>query len=226
MRSGSKSLAADSFHGVHVLVDDDPRWSIDPIAQAKAACRGGAQVIQLRCKYVTDQQSLEWARQIRILTRMHGSRFVMNDRFDLALAADADGVHLGQSDLDPATVAKSLDRPLAIGRSTHTKEQLRTSLKEPIDYVAFGPVFGTQSKQSEYSARGLEALLQAKKIVGDRPLVAIGGITVHNLQSVISAGAQAAAVISAVIDTPDPAASTRSLVDFFNSTEQDRSEEK
>lgn len=226
MSTGSKSLVSDSFHGLHVLVDDDPRWSIDPITQAKAACRGGAQVIQLRCKYATDQQSLDWARQIRILTRMHGSRFVMNDRFDLALAADADGVHLGQSDLDPANVAEALDRPLAIGRSTHTEEQLLASLTEPIDYVAFGPVFGTQSKQSEYSARGLTALLQAKKIVGDRPLVAIGGITVHNMQSVISAGAQAAAVISAVIDTPDPAASARSLVDFFKAPERAQSEEQ
>ena len=225
MGKGSKSLVTDSFCGLHVLVDDDPRWPIDPITQAKAACRGGAQVIQLRCKYATDRQSLDWAKQIRILTHTHGSRFVMNDRFDLALAADADGVHLGQSDLDPETVARALDRPLAIGRSTHTEEQLLASLTEPIDYVAFGPVFGTQSKQSEYSARGLDALLQAKKIVGNRPLVAIGGITLHNMQSVISAGAQAAAVISAVIDTPDPAASTRSMADFFKATERDRPEE-
>ena len=153
---------------------------------------------------------------------MHGSRFVMNDRFDLALAADADGVHLGQSDLDPGTVAAALNRPVAIGRSTHTEEQLIASLTEPIDYVAFGPVFGTQSKQSDYSDRGLDALRQAKKIVGERPLVAIGGISVRNLESVISAGAQGAAVISAVIDAPDPEASTRSLAHLFPISKEGR----
>ena len=215
MGNGFEPVDAWDFRGLHVLVDDDPRWSLDPVAQAEAACRGGADVLQLRCKRASDRQCLAWAAPIRALTRQHGSRFVVNDRFDLALAAGADAVHLGQSDLDPATVYSAVDRRIAIGRSTHTDAQLVASRKEPIDYVAFGPVFGTQSKESEYSARGLKALRRAKEIVGDRPLIAIGGLSVQNLEAVVAAGAQGAAVISAVVDSSDPEASTRALSGFF-----------
>ena len=93
-----------SFCGLHVLVDDDPGWQQSPVEQAYAACAGGAQVLQLRAKHATDGLALAWAREIRTLTRSAGLRFVMNDRFDLALAAEADAVHLGQSDLPPAEI--------------------------------------------------------------------------------------------------------------------------
>ena len=204
------------FQGLHVLIDDDPRWSIHPISQAEAACRGGAHVLQLRCKHSSDQQTLEWALQMRALTRRHGICLIVNDRFDLALASEADGVHLGQKDLPPSTVSKISGQRLAIGRSTHTTAELLASGKEPVDYVAFGPVFGTASKASEYTARGLEALAQARALIEGPPLIAIGGLSVSNLEAVIQAGADGAAVISAVLGATDPVASTQQLAACFN----------
>jgi len=134
----------------------------------------------------------------------------VNDRFDLALLADADGVHLGQDDLSPAQLPDDARARLLVGFSTHTREQVEASRSLPIDYVAFGPVFGTASKQSEYSARGLDGLLEAVSRAR-HPLVAIGGIDGSNVAAIRGAGAAAAALISAVADAPDPAAATRYL---------------
>ena len=111
--------------GLHVLADDDPRWPRGPVAQAEAACRGGADVVQLRVKHSSDAQTLEWARGIRALTRQHGAAFVVNDRFDIAIASEADAVHLGQDDMPPDAIPARLREALAIGRSTHTLEEAR-----------------------------------------------------------------------------------------------------
>ena len=146
-----------NFRGLHVLADDDARWKCDPVAQAEAACRGGAQVIQLRAKSTPDTRVLEWARKIRSLTRGCGALFVVNDRFDLALAAEADGVHLGQEDLSPLAIPREARGRLAIGRSTHTMEQIASARSEPVDYLAFGPVFRTESKMSRYEPKGLRS---------------------------------------------------------------------
>ena len=201
-----------SFRGLHVLADDDARWKCDPVAQAEAACRGGAQVIQLRAKSTPDTRVLEWARKIRALTRGCGALFVVNDRFDLALAAEADGVHLGQEDLSPLAIPREARRRLAIGRSTHTMEQIASARSEPIDYLAFGPVFKTESKISRYEPRGFDRLRQAARMAAPLPLVAIGGIDATNLRDAIENGAQGVAVISAVAGTPDPQATTRQFV--------------
>jgi thiamine-phosphate pyrophosphorylase len=202
----------DAFRGLHVLADDDPRWQVDPVTQARRACVGGAQVVQLRAKAATDRQVLTWARAIRSLTRECGARFVMNDRFDLALAADADGVHLGQTDLPPGALPEAARKDLAVGRSTHDPEQARAARSEGVDYVAFGPLFGTTSKASDYAARGLEALREIATIVAPLPLVAIGGIDAPRIASVFEAGAAGAAVISAVAAAVDPEDAVRDLV--------------
>jgi thiamine-phosphate diphosphorylase len=199
------------FVGLHVLVDDDPRWGCNPVVQARQVCGGGPQVIQLRTKHTSDGRVLEWAREIRALTREYRVRFVVNDRFDLALAAEADGVHLGQKDLPPESVPEWARRRLAIGRSTHSLEQARTTLHEPVDYLAFGPVFGTSSKVSEYGARGLALLEEVATLVSPRPLVAIGGIGEEDVTAVIAAGAAGVAVVSAVAQALDREATTRRL---------------
>ena len=204
------------YRGLHVLADDDPKWPIDPVEQARAACAGGAAVVQLRAKHATDQQTLEWARRILALTRASGARFVVNDRFDLALLADADGVHLGQGDLPPSALPAEARERLAVGRSTHTREQLLAARAEDVDYVAFGPVFGTTSKDSPYSARGETALAEAAKLAAPRPLVAIGGIDLASLAAVRGAGASGFAVISVVAAARDPEAMTRELVRAFS----------
>jgi len=205
------AATGEGFTGLHVLVDDDPRWRRDPVAQARAACEGGAPVVQLRTKHASDRQALAWARQIRKLTRECGARFVMNDRFDLALASGADAVHLGQEDLPPHRIPPEARERLAVGRSTHDLEQARRAAGESVDYVAFGPLFGTRSKDSPYPARGLESLRAVVEIVGPRPLIAIGGIDAANLAEVIQAGAAGVAVISAAAGAAKPEAAVRAL---------------
>ena len=205
-------VAELDFRGLHVLVDDDPRWPLDPVVQARASCRGGARVVQLRAKCAGDRQALAWAREIRALTRDCGACFVVNDRFDLALAAGADAVHLGQTDIPPGALPDGVHAEIAIGRSTHTVEEARASRREPVDYVAFGPVFGTHSKESEYGERGLAMLEEVVGIVAPFPLIAIGGIGPAQIADVGRAGAAGVAVISAVAKARDPERATRELV--------------
>lgn len=197
--------------GLHVLADDDPRWQRDPVAQARAACRAGADVIQLRAKHATDRVALAWARAIRSETRDAGTLFFVNDRFDLALSAEADGVHLGQEDVPPERIPDVLRRRLLVGLSSHTEEQALAARNESVDYVAFGPVFGTASKPSPWNARGVEMLAAVVRGVAPRPVVAIGGIDAANAGRVSDAGA-AAAVISAVAGAADMGDATRELL--------------
>ena len=200
------------LRGLHVLADDDPRWPHGPAAQARAACAAGAAVVQLRAKRATDREALALAAEIRAATRACGALFLVNDRFDLALVAGADGVHLGQEDLPPAGIPKALRERLVVGRSTHTLAEARAARDEGVDYVAFGPVFATTSKASAHAARGLVLLREAAEAVAPLPLVAIGGIDAGNAASVVAAGAAAVAVIAAVAGAVDPEAAARALV--------------
>lgn len=206
-------MTTSLYCGVHVLADDDPRWSRDPVEQARAALAGGARVIQLRAKHAGDREILTWAEAIRALTNEVAARFVVNDRFDLAIASQADAVHLGQDDLSPEDIPAAFRQRLAIGRSTHDVEQARAVCREGIDYLAYGPVFGTQSKDSPYSARGLDALREIMKVAGDLPVVAIGGIDHSNLTELLQTGVCGAAVIGAVAGAEKPEAATRELVE-------------
>ena len=197
------------------MADDDPRWGAGPVAQAEAACAAGVPVVQLRTKHATDAQALDWGHAIRRVTRASGTRFVVNDRFDLALLCEADAVHLGQGDIPPAALPKDVRARLAVGRSTHTPEQLRATQDEDVDYVAFGPVFGTTSKDSDYTQRGLDALREAVALAAPRPLVAIGGIQAKHLKALRAAGIGGFAVISVVAGAPDPTEAARDLIARF-----------
>lgn len=185
------------------------------MAQAAAACRGGAAAVQLRCKHATDREALDWGERIRAVTREHGTLFFVNDRFDLALLLDADGVHLGQDDVPPARIPAAARERLLLGRSTHTPEQLERACREPVDYVAFGPVYGTTSKDSAFEARGTEAVERAARTAAPLPLVAIGGIDAARAPALARAGAAGVAVISTVADAADPETATRALVRAF-----------
>jgi thiamine-phosphate diphosphorylase len=205
-------LTAPAVRGLYALADDDPRWGRDPVAQARAALAGGAAAVQLRAKHAGDRQALAWAAAIGELCRVAGARFFVNDRFDLALAAGADGVHLGQDDLPPGRLPAAARARLLVGRSTHTLEQARVAAGEPVDYVAFGPVFGTTSKESAVEARGLAMLAEAARIAAPRPCVAIGGIDAARAGGCMRAGAAAVGVISALAGAPDMEAAARALV--------------
>ena len=203
---------AQRLRGLFVVADDNPCWRQGPVEQARAACEGGAAVVQLRAKRATDRAVLAMAADIRSITRARGALFFINDRFDLALLAEADGVHLGQDDVAPACLPAEIRRRLLVGRSTHTLAQARAARAEPVDYVAFGPVFETRSKDSPYDPRGLGMLAEAVRSVAPHPVIAIGGIDLVRAASVVRAGAAGVAVISAVAGAEDSAAAACALV--------------
>jgi thiamine-phosphate pyrophosphorylase len=134
--------------------------------------------------------------------REAGGIFIVNDRADVARAVDADGVHVGQDDL-PVESARALVGPgKLIGYSTHVLEQVREADRSTADYVAFGPIFPTASKENPDAVVGLEGLGEARKAT-HKPLVAIGGITLENARTVIEAGADSVAVIRGLVGAPD-----------------------
>jgi thiamine-phosphate pyrophosphorylase len=200
--------------GVYPLADDDPSRLHPPEAVVEAALAGGASVVQLRLKRTPDGRALELARWALERTRRAGALLIVNDRFDLADLAGADGVHLGQDDLAPERIPAQVRRRLHVGLSTHTLEQARAGAARPIDALAFGPLFGTASKDSPYAARGVEALSEVVRL-SPHPVIAIGGIQAGNVAGVARAGARAAAVISAIADADDPAAETARLQALF-----------
>jgi thiamine-phosphate pyrophosphorylase len=208
----ARAERAARLRGLHVLADDDPRWARGPLEQARAACRGGAAVVQLRAKHAADAVALGWAEAIRAETRAAGALFVVNDRFDLALASGADGVHLGQEDLPPARLPAAALERLLIGRSTHTWEEALAAAGEPVDYLAFGPLFPTASKASAHAARGLELLREVAARAAPRPVIAIGGIDAERAVDALRAGAAGVAVIAAVAGAEDAEAAVRGLV--------------
>lgn len=179
-------------------------------AIVEAALAGGADVIQLRKKTMPRAEQEQLARRLRALTRAHDALLIINDHPDLAIAADADGVHLGQDDADPRAV-----RALAgfgdrlIGRSTHSLEQAQAAVAEGADYLGLGPVFATPTKPGRAPV-GLE-LVRAVSAALTIPFVAIGGIDDGSVASVVAAGARAIAVVRAVYDASDPALKARRL---------------
>ncbi len=144
----------------------------------------------------------------------------MNDRFDLALAAGADGVHLGQDDLPPNSLPPDVRHRLLVGRSTHDDTQVEAARREGVDYVAFGPVFATASKQGALPARGLEALARAVALARPLPLIAIGGIDAKHARSVAEAGATGVAVIGALAAAEAPEVAARELARNFPSDDR------
>lgn len=167
---------------------------------------GGCRLVQLRDKTRPMAELLPLARALQARCRAAGARFIVNDRADLALAADADGLHVGQDDL-PAPAARRLLRPgMTLGVSTHDEAQARQALADGADYVAVGSMFPTGSKAA-FQLVGPALLRQVRPLI-PIPLVAIGGITEANVGEVIQAGADAVAVISAVCAATDPAAAT------------------
>jgi thiamine-phosphate pyrophosphorylase len=182
--------------------------------QVRLLSLGGASLIQLREKRMP---ALEFYEQARA-ARQSGVQLIINDRVDVALAAGASGVHLGQDDLPPEAARKLLGPQAVIGYSTHNVDEAIRATKLPIDYLAIGPIFSTTTKSDTAPVLGLEGLRAVRKAIEDLPLVAIGGITLNNARSVIDAGADSVAVISALLSTPDVTASTKTLLDLLRKT--------
>ncbi len=159
---------------------------------------GGALLIQLRDKHLSGRELFDEAKRSVKLCREYGAKLIVNDRVDIALAAGADGIHLGQDDLSPKGARKLLGEKAIIGLSTHSVEQALDALNEPINYIAIGPIFATSSKTETSPVVGREGVKAVREAIADFPLVAIGGINTENLQDVLFAGADSVALISAV----------------------------
>jgi thiamine-phosphate pyrophosphorylase len=157
---------------------------------------------------------LDLAAAIVELARAGGALVIVNDRADVAWLARADGVHVGQDDLSPSAVRMIAGVDTIVGLSTHTVDQVDRAIREPVSYVAIGPVFGTATKMTGYDRVGLEMVREAAVRAGARglPLVAIGGITLENAPSVIDAGAASVAVIGDLLATRDPERRVREYV--------------
>ena len=167
--------------------------------QVRLLSLGGASLIQLREKRMPPREFYEHAKA----AQQPGVRLIINDRVDVALAAGAAGVHLGQDDLSPEAARKLLGPPAIIGYSTHNVEQAINAIQQPIDYLAVGPIFSTTTKTDTAPVLGLKGLRAVRDAIGDFPLVAIGGITHANARDVVEAGADSVAVISALLSSPD-----------------------
>lgn len=175
-----------------------------------ALIAGGARVVQLRMKGAPTAEIAATARRLMPLCRGAGVDLIVNDDAEACRAGGADGLHLGQGDLPPAEARAIIGPGRVLGLSTHSREQFLAALREPVDYVAVGPVFGTTSKAQPDPTVGLE-LVRWAKARADRPLVAIGGITEETIGAVVEAGADIVAVIAAVMKSPDVAEAVRRL---------------
>lgn len=182
---------------------------------AVAALAAGIRIVQVREKEGTARRALEIALALRSVTRESGALLLVNDRLDLALAAGADGVHLGQDDLPVATARAILGPDALIGLSITDPAQLEAADVRDADYLGVGAVFPTSSK-ADARDTGLELLAAARAAVV-LPIVAIGGITVHNAAAAVQAGADVLAVISAIAGAPDPGAAARRLLEVVRS---------
>lgn len=170
--------------------------------QVRRLSAGGATLIQLREKHRSPREFYKEAEEALRVARSCGVRLIINDRVDLAHALAADGVHLGQNDLPPAQARELLGEHAIIGFSTHNVEQAKEATHLPVDYIAIGPIFETTSKDNPDPVIGLDGLRRIRQIVGEIPLVAIGGIGRENIREVLEAGADAVAVISLLLSNP------------------------
>jgi thiamine-phosphate pyrophosphorylase len=182
-------------------------------ALADAYLAGGARFIQIRSKQAASATFLSMCEDVVARARTVSATVIVNDRADIAKLSAADGVHVGQEDLDPASARRILGGAATIGISTHSPDQVRAAMKMAVDYIAVGPIFGTSTKDTGYRGVGTALVSEAMAIVRDadcaKPIVAIGGITLERAPAVIHAGAASVAVISDLLSTGDPEARVR-----------------
>lgn len=205
--------------GLYAIIDTEALKGRSHVTLAGQAIRGGARIIQLRDKVQTKKELLPIARRLKKLCAEHDVLFIVNDYLDLALAVDADGLHLGQDDLPLEVARRLLPGDKILGGSSTTVEQAVAAQAEGADYIAVGSIYPTSSKTSTTTPAivvGLETLRRVRRAV-TLPLVAIGGITKDNAAEVIAAGADAVAVISAILGAKSPEAASRQLSQCFES---------
>lgn len=190
--------------------------TLSHIEQVTSLVAGGASFVQLREKEASSREFYDAAIQTLEFASTLAASLIINDRVDIALAADAAGVHLGQDDMSPEKARVLLGDKAIIGYSTHTLEQARDAAALPIDYITVGPVFRTTTKADPDAVVGLDGIRRVREVIGDVPLVAIGGISIEQVAEVLAAGADSVAMVSAIIqDFANITRTYRGLIDKF-----------
>lgn len=205
--SGRRSLPSP----LYAVLDPSQAKGRPLTSVLEALLQGNTRLLQLRAKEMAAKELFSLAKEARQMTRSAGCRFIVNDRVDIALAAEADGVHLGQEDLPLEVARKLMGREKIIGISTHDLAQAREAERGGADYIGFGPIFGSATKDTGYSPRGLAMLREVRQTV-KIPIVAIGGITENNVTQVWEAGAAAAAIISDLMGADDVAGKVKRIL--------------
>ena len=188
---------------------------LDPVAFAERCMRGGARLLQLRAKDESSGTMLALADRLVAAGRGSGAGIVVNDRPDVAVMSASEGVHVGQEDLPVEAARVVVGANRIVGVSTHTREQIDRALESSASYVAVGPVFDTGTKDTGYTARGLELVTYAAG--RGKPVVAIGGITLDRAPAVLAAGASGLAVITDLLIGNDPEERVRAFVEALGS---------
>lgn len=191
-----------AFPPVYPITDKELARSGNHLGILKDLVRGGARLVQIRDKRTPLRDLCEDLRGCVQFAAEHGVRLIVNDRCDLALSCGADGVHLGSGDLPVEAARAVLGRNRIIGYSTHSLPQVRSAASLPVQYIAFGPVFATKTKERAGRALGL-AKLRIACDMSTVPVVGIGGVNLKNIREVLRSGASSAAVISSLMSAPD-----------------------
>ena len=194
----------------HFYAMIDTAGGHEPVALAQTMLDAGARVMQLRLKELCARDFLAAAREIAAMCRRRGATLIVNDRVDIAMLSDAAGVHLGQDDLPLEPARAIAGRSKIIGISTHNVEQARAAEAGGADYIGFGPIYAGGLKANA-AGKGLDNLRAVRAAVRI-PIVAIGGITEKRMPEVLDAGADAAAIITDVVNAPDVSAKLRAIL--------------
>jgi thiamine-phosphate pyrophosphorylase len=190
----------------------------EPLETARNLTDAGVRLLQYRAKHAPARETLNISKQLAQLARAHKANLFVNDRPDLAYLAGAHGVHVGQDDLSVEQARAIIGRDRWVGVSTHNRQQFVHAAASSADYVAIGPIFSTTSKANPDPVVGTELLRQLRPLT-DKPIVAIGGIRLDRAAEVISAGANAVAVISDILQAPDPAAQAQRFLERLEAAE-------
>ena len=199
---------------LYVITDSRLSRGLSEAETARLAYEGGADVVQLRMKGADGKAMLEQAEAIRACADEHSKFFIVNDRVDIAMLSGADGVHLGQSDIPVARARELMGESAIIGASANTLALARKAEEDGADYIGVGAVFKTSTKPDAAQGIGLDAVFEMSREL-KIPVVAIGGINRGNIQDVIRAGADSAAVVSAVVAQDDVRAAAHELRDLI-----------
>lgn len=202
---------------LYLITDRHQTLGRDLLAVLEAAIRGGVRAIQLREKDLSSKELYSLAVEVRKLTKATGVKLFVNDRIDVALGIEADGVHLGQQSLPPDVVRNLITKtmpalPFLIGVSTHSLREAQLAQDAGADFITFGPLFFTPSKAPYGNPVGIESLKEVRQSISI-PILGLGGIKKDHIQKVLSAGADGISVISAILSASDVYKTTRELVE-------------